>query len=443
MMFDTIVALATAPIKSALMIVRLSGDDALAIASRLFSKTITKEKKNGIHYGHIIIDNQIIDEVVVLVFIAPHSFTGENCVEIICHGSPLIANRIIEATLAYGARNATAGEFSSRAYLNRRIDLVQAEAINDIINATTIESQRLAMLSLHGEASKLVKPLKKQIADIVSLIEVNIDYPEYEDIEKVNRQKIIKNTNTIHNQLLKLIDQGRQGKIIKEGINLAIIGKPNVGKSSLLNALIKEDKAIVTEYAGTTRDIVEGDINLNGVVLHLFDTAGIHDAPDIIEEIGIKKSKKTIEKADLVIVVLDATTNITEEDRKILEITEQKKRIIVYNKADISKEKQAGQLYISALTKDITALETEIIRIFGIDQASYIRPSLNNARQLGLLKQIDNSIMVAKTNTLQGASLDVISASLQEAYYLISRLLGEEANSDIQTEIFKRFCVGK
>lgn len=442
-MFDTIVALATAPIKSALAIVRLSGEESLAIASKIFTKDLN-DAPAGNHFGRIVSNGELIDEAVALVFRKPHSFTGENAVEFITHGSPLIAQQVIEACLANGARLATRGEFSSRSLLNGKRDLIQIEAVNDIINATTNESKRLALLSLDGSSSALINPIKTAIADILSLIEVNIDYPEYEDLEPIDRKKIINHISDIRAAINKLVAQGQQGRIIKEGLNLAIVGKPNVGKSSLLNALLKEDKAIVTEIAGTTRDVVEGDINLHGLVLHLSDTAGIREGLDMIEKMGIMKSRKAIEKADVVIVVLDASKELDAEDTAILEMTKNSKRIIVYNKSDLKPIRpNDGKLYISALLKDIVGLEKALISLFGIEEESYLRPSLNNARQLGLLQNIDRSLQTAWQDANDGLSFDLVSASLQEAYYDTLKLLGLDSSADLSDEIFSRFCVGK
>ncbi len=442
-MFDTIVALATPPIKSALAIVRLSGDDSLEIASKIFSHDLTKLDRPGHLFGRITHNDKLIDEVVALVFLKPHSFTGEHSVEFITHGSPLIAEQVIQACLANGARLATQGEYTSRAYMNGKMDLVQAEAINDVINAVTNESKRLALLSLTGASSALIDPIRVAIADILSLIEVNIDYPEYEDLEPIDRPKMIGGIIEIQKRLETLVREGHQGQIIKEGLNLTIVGKPNVGKSSLLNALLKEDKAIVTEIAGTTRDVVEGDINLNGLVLHLSDTAGIRESLDAIEKMGIVKSFKAIDNADLVIVVLDATSQLDEEDQKILALTENSKRIIVYNKSDLKQKTDDGKLYVSALTKDIKALEIAILKLFEIEEESYLRPSLNNARQIGLLQNVQRSIEVALNDAIVGASFDIVSASLQEAYSDVLKILGLEANIDLAQEIFSRFCVGK
>ena len=276
-MFETIVALATPPIKSALAVIRVSGDDCFNIVSKCFSKDLNKINKRDVLHGFIIDKGQKIDDVILVAYKGPKSFTGEDTIEIISHGSMVIVNQIIEAIIKGGAKLAERGEFSSRAFMHKKIDLVQAEAINDIINASTIEAKNLSMLSLDGQTSEKIEPLKKRIADVISLIEVNIDYPEYEDIEEANKSTIISLVDELVPQINLLIDEGEKAKIINDGINVAIVGKPNVGKSTLLNAFLNEEKAIVTDIAGTTRDIVEGEFNLNGITLRLMDTAGIRN----------------------------------------------------------------------------------------------------------------------------------------------------------------------
>lgn len=442
-MLDTIVAVATAPIKSALAIIRVSGSDAFSLVSKIFTSDLTKVTKRTSFFGKIRTNGKNIDEVVLLAYKGPQSFTGEDVVEIITHGSPLITNEIIEILLGLGARIALNGEFSARAYANNKIDLIQAEAINDMINATTKEAKNLALLSLSGEASAIIQPIKEKIADILSLIEVNIDYPEYEDIEQANKEMIISAIDKINLDIAKLINEGNQGKIIKEGINVAIVGKPNVGKSSLLNAFLQEEKAIVTDIAGTTRDIVEGSVNVKGITLHLFDTAGIRESQDRVEKIGIHKAKKTIEDADLVLLVLDASGKLTKEDEDLLEMTKDKKRLIVHNKADLKLDDKKDAIYVSAIQKDVSVLEEKIISLFGIEEKSYFRPSLNNARQLGLLEKVREYLKLAKRDAEEDLPVDLISVNLHGAYNAILEILGEHNDSDLTDEIFSRFCVGK
>jgi len=439
-MFKTIVALATPPLKSALAIIRVSGNDAFNIVSKIFSKDISLIEKRTTLIGKIVKNNEIIDDVVLIAYKGPKSFTGEDLVEIICHGSMLIVNQIIEALLSEGARMATNGEYSSRAFLHKKIDLIQAEAINDLINATTKESKNISMMSLEGRVSEQITPLKTKIADILSLIEVNIDFPEYEDIEVANKEMIISSVDDIVLKLEPLLNNAKKAKIIKDGIKVAIVGKPNVGKSSLLNALLGEEKAIVTEIAGTTRDIVEGDINLNGITLHLLDTAGIRDTKDSIENIGVGKSKKALEEAELVIVVLDGSQKIDGQDEEILELTKNLNRIIVYNKSDLNKSEQ---LSISAKNKDLKPLIDEIYKYLGLDKQSFKTPALNNTRQIGLLEKAKTSLLKARSDAANNLTVDLISVSLMEAYNNILEILGEINQNDLSKEIFSRFCVGK
>ena len=439
-MFETIVALATAPIKSALSIIRLSGDDVFDVVSKCFNKDLRDIKEKTILFGSVVSENVKIDEVVLLAYKGPKSFTGEDSVEIICHGSPLIAKQIIEACIKNGARMATNGEFSSRAYMHNKIDLVQAEAINDVINATTKEAKNLSLLSLDGKTSELVRPIKTRVADLLSLIEVNIDYPEYEDIEVANKDKVVALADELIPQINVLVEDGQKAKIINEGVKVALVGKPNVGKSSLLNAFLGEDRAIVTDIAGTTRDVVEGHVNDDGVVLHLYDTAGIRESEDKIESIGIEKSKKTIKEADIVVVLLDSSNELDEEDKQILEYTKEHDPIVVYNKDDNNK---SNQLSISALNNQIRPLIDVIKERIGIDEKSFSKPALNNARQLGLLCKAKESLLKAKEDALNDLTIDLISTSLFDAYTSILEILGEANQIDLAKEIFSRFCVGK
>ena len=437
-MFETIVALATPAAKSALAIIRMSGDDCFKVVSNVFTKDLTNVKEKGIHYGFIKDGEKKIDQVVLLTYVAPHSFTGENSVEIISHGSILIVNQIIAILLKNGARMATNGEFSSRAFLNGKIDLVQAEAINDIINATTAEAKDLSMVSLSGETSKVFYPIKDKIGEILSHIEVNIDYPEYEDIEVTSKEEILEKCTEIIGNIEELIKDGEKNRIYHEGVNIAIVGKPNVGKSSILNALIKEDKAIVTSIAGTTRDVVEGEFNLAGVPIRLFDTAGIRDSEDIIEQIGIDKAKKAVKNADLVLFVVDETGF----DNELYELIKNQKHIIVNNKADIIGKKEDGNLYISAKNNDMSALLNKIKEELNIGDI-VIKPTFNNTRQLGILKQMVFYLKNAIEDTKANQPIDLVSVSIMAAYNCSLDLLGQNNKNDLTDEIFSRFCVGK
>ena len=440
---DTIVALATPPTKSALAIIRLSGTQAFSMFSSIFSKDLTLEKDRGVHLGTITYQHEMIDQAIVIQYIEPKSFTGENLLEIIIHGSPLIAQQLIEVLITKGARSANPGEFSSRAYLNQKMDLVQAEAIHDVIQATTIEAKRLSLLSLTGKTSEKLNPIRQSIADILSLIEVNIDYPEYQDIEQASKEKIIRDCSDIVSQLNTLIIEGEKGRLIKEGIKVAIIGKPNVGKSSLLNALINEEKAIVTDIAGTTRDVVEAELNLQGVVLKILDTAGIRQTENMIEAIGIRKSIETVQQADLVIYVLDATNPSKFDNEELNTILQDKPVIEAYNKSDLLENHKGEKLYIAAKTKDIQPLLNAMIQRLGIQEANYYTPSFNNTRQLASLKQIREYLQKAIEDAKQNLTTDLLSSSLQLAYQEIIRLLGLEGKMNLEGEIFSRFCVGK
>jgi tRNA modification GTPase len=442
-MLDTIVALATPPLKGALAIIRISGDRSLEIIESIFTRKINESHK--VYYGYIVNSSkEKVDEVMVTYFKGPKSFTGEDVIEISCHGSMLIANEIIELILSKGARLATRGEFSSRAFYNGRIDLVQAESINELINAESKEAKKLQLYSLTGETSKLVSPIQTVLADILSLIEVNIDYPEYEDIEVETNEKLLTKIDPLINQIDKLIKDGESSKLVNDGISVAIVGRPNVGKSSLLNALIKQDKAIVTNIPGTTRDVVEGKIRLNGLTLNLLDTAGIRDASNEVEKIGIEKSKVSIENADLVLLVLEAN-KFTSEDQELLDLTENKKRIIVYNKKELISinDYKEGEVYISALNKDTKALEEAISKLFNLSELDNITPALCSSRELGLLLKVKENLLKAKEEAQCGIALDLIAIFLKAAYDATKEILGQEITVDLEQEIFSRFCLGK
>ena len=441
-MFETIVALATPPLRSALAIVRLSGDDCFFIVSKFFTKDVTKVEKNTIYHGFIKDEEELIDEVVLLAYKGPRSFTGEDSVEIMCHGSPLIFNRIIKVALKNGARLATNGEYSSRAYAHGKLNLMQAESINDLINAETEESKKLSLMALKGDTAKLIEPLKKSLGDILSLIEVNIDYPEYLDIEEANNEKIVEICKENIEYIKKLIKDGVKGNIIKDGINVAIVGKPNVGKSSILNALLNENKAIVTDVKGTTRDIVEGKINLNGVLINLFDTAGIRESSDEVESIGIKKSISKLRDSDIVLCVFDSQ-EYDEEDKEITKLVEGKNTIFVYNKKDLVQNNLDDKLYVSALNKDVEPLKKAIIEKLGLSKENYDNPSIANTREIGILENIKTILEQVLMDVKSEIPIDLINSELKEAYLKTLSITGEDNDFDIAKEIFSRFCVGK
>lgn len=435
---ETIVALASAPMKSALSIIRLSGDDCFQVVSKVFSKDLTNCKKREVHFGFIKDGVKNIDQVVLITYVAPHSFTGENSVEIMCHGSMLIVNQIITILIQKGARMAVNGEFSSRAYLNGKIDLIQAEGINDMINSTSEEAKEMSMYALSGETSKIFLPIREKIGELLAKIEVNIDYPEYEDIAEISKTEVISVCSQIKADLADLINTGERNRVYLDGVKVAIVGKPNVGKSSLLNALINEEKAIVTDIAGTTRDVVEGKFNLNGVPVYLYDTAGLHESDDKIEQIGINKAKEIINKSDLVLFVVDETGI----DNQLFDLIKDKKHLIVFNKSDILKVQDGHSIYVSAIKHDIKPLLDGMIKMLELDEVS-VRPSFTNARQIGLLKQIVSHIDIAIRDAKADEPSDLISASLMIAYNFSLDLLGESNKNDLTNEIFSRFCVGK
>lgn len=442
-MNETIVALATPPFKSALAVIRVSGDDSFDIVSKIFTKDITKISKRTSFIGKIIDDKEVVDEVVIIAYKSPNSFTGEDLVEIMCHGSNLISGQIIELIISKGARYAINGEFSSRAFLHNKLDLIQAEAINDVINATSKEAKKLSLLSLDGSTSSLLYPIKTKLADLMSLIEVNIDYPEYEDIEVAGKEQVDETASSLISLIEDLLKQGEKGKIVKDGLKVAIVGRPNVGKSSLLNALLNEEKAIVSEIEGTTRDIVEGDVNINGLTLHLLDTAGIRESENKIEDIGIKKAKDSISLSEFVLVIIDAYIGITKEDEEIIDLVKDKDHLIIYNKSDLITDKDDDKLYISAINKDINILINKIKEYFSLDEKVYVTPSFNNVRQIGLLKSIKENLIKARSDANNDVPLDLVEVSLLSAYKNILDLLGEDNKIDLSKEIFSRFCVGK
>ena len=439
-MLETIVALATPPIRSALAIIRFSGENCFEIVSQFFSKQINITKSTIMH-GFVVDGDAKIDEVVLLAYKGPRSFTGEDSVEIICHGSPVIFNQIIELALKNGARLATGGEYTSRAFMNNKLDLIQAESINDLINAETKEAKNIALMSLDGSTSKLISPIKEDIGYLLSLIEVNIDYPEYEDLEEANIEKIKEITNKNIKYITSLIANGSKGRIIKDGINIAIVGKPNVGKSSILNALLNEDKAIVSSYKGTTRDVVEGKFVLNGILINLYDTAGIRESNDYVEGIGITKSIDKLNKADIVIAVFDSM-DLDEEDKKILDLVKNKDVIIVYNKSDIN-DYNSDYIVTSAINKDVESLKQAILKKLNLNNENYVNPSISSTRELGILKNIKEMMVKVLNDASNGVSIDLLSADIKDIYLSILSLTGEDHDFDIAKEIFSRFCVGK
>jgi tRNA modification GTPase len=440
---DTIVALATPPLKSALAIVRLSGTNAISLVQSVFSKSLHTDQPQSMHTGWILNGEERIDQVVVLVYHSPHSFTGEDSVEIMTHGSPLITQQVIQLCVAKGARLAQKGEFSSRAYLNQKIDLIQAEAIYDVIEAQTPEAKKLSLFALGGQLSQDLSPIRVELANLLSLIEVNIDYPEYEDIEHITLTKVIDACSSLDETINRLMERGEKGRLINEGVKVAIVGRPNVGKSSLLNALVHEEKAIVTDIEGTTRDVVEAQFNLHGIPMKILDTAGIRQSEDRVESIGIERSVKAVSQADLVLYVLDASNPNEMDHPTLLNMLKEKQTIKVYNKQDLTSTQYTDGVLVSAKDNTIQPLLDAMQKVLGVEPVHYQQPNLTNARQLGVLQTVQRHILQAKEDAMSQQTMDILSSSLQLAYEAMLGLLGLEGKVDLSEEIFSRFCVGK
>lgn len=441
MMNDTIAAIATANATGAVSIIRISGEEAILIASELINKDLSKKEGYTITFGTVQEDNEVVDEVLVSIFRTPKSYTGEDVVEIGCHGGLFITRKILSLCLGKGARLARRGEFTERAFLNGKMDLSQAEGVNDLINATDEVNAKSAMHSLKGSVSKILKPLEEDLTQIISNIEVNIDYPEYDDVHQLTEDEILPKAKTWLKDIQKLIDEAKKAVNIREGIDTVILGRPNVGKSSLLNALLEEDKAIVTDIAGTTRDIVEGTVRLDGITLNLIDTAGIHESNDIVEKIGIDKSLQALEKAELVIVVIDGSEALTDEDHKLLEMTKNKNRIVVYNKND--KAIQHDGISISAINGDVEALTNAIKEKYEKELYLASSDTLNNERQIGLAIQAEQSMKNAIRTLEDGMELDLVTIDLENAWISLKEITGKAGKEDLLDEIFSRFCLGK
>ena len=448
-MEDTIVAISTSVGEGAISIIRLSGHDALNIASKVFTKDLTKVDSHTIHYGFITSNNEKIDEVLVSVMKAPKTFTREDIVEINCHGGIATTNKVLEVLLENGARLAEPGEFTKRAFLNGRIDLLEAEATMDLISSKAESARKISINTLTGETSNLIKNLRSELVKIISNIEVNIDYPEYEDIEVLTNESILPNIKKFKEKLEEIIKKSEDSKVIKEGIRVGIIGRPNVGKSSLLNSLLEEEKAIVTDVPGTTRDIVEGSLIVSGIPLNIIDTAGIRKTEDTVEKIGVEKSLKIIDTSDLLIYILNNNEEITEEEKEILEKTKNKKRIIVVNKIDLKTKlnKKLLDSYIEISVKEnigIDEIKDEIKRLFNIGEISTNDMTyLSNARSIALLKKSLNNINDAINEINNNNPIDIVELSLKESWNNLGEVIGETYTDELLDELFSRFCLGK
>lgn len=449
MIFDTIVGIATLRGISALNVIRVSGSDAIQLVNRLFvGKDLDQQPSHTVSYGHLIDDGVIIDEVLVSIFREPKSFTAENVVEISTHGGYLIAEKVIEALIKLGCRMAEPGEFTKRAYLNGRIDLTQAESIMDMVNAKTMTQLQIANQGLNGQVKELINDLQSDLLSLIAKIEVNIDYPEYDDAVVMTNEIIIPETKTIIDKINQILIKSDTGKVIREGIKTVIVGRPNVGKSSLLNTLLREDKAIVTEISGTTRDLIEGELNLGGILLKLIDTAGIRTTDDIVEKIGIDRAKKALSEADLVLLVLDQSQKLTDADKELIELTSDKTRIIVGNKTDLGSLvdiQNENIIKVSAKNKTgIDLLENEVKRLF-VDEVliGNNETMLSNARHIGKLKEANQNLKDALSSAQINYPVDMVEIDLRKAWESLGEITGESGTEILISTLFSKFCLGK
>lgn len=456
--FDTIAAISTPPGEGAISIVRMSGEEAVSIAQKVFSgKDLTQAKSHTINYGHIVDPktHEEIDEVMVSLMLAPKTFTREDVVEINCHGGIVATNRILQLLLVNGARLAEPGEFTKRAFLHGRIDLTQAESVMDLIRAKTDRSMKIALNQLDGNLSHLIDSLRKDILDVLAQVEVNIDYPEYDDVEEMTTKLLKEKAIEIKQRIEQLLKTASQGKIMREGLATALVGRPNVGKSSLLNHLLHEDKAIVTDVAGTTRDVIEEYVNVSGVPLKLIDTAGIRETDDKVEKIGVERSKKAIEQSDLVLLVLNAAESLTKEDLELIRLTNDKKRIIILNKTDLEEKLDRKELaeisenapvYVTSILKNegVEALEEAISKLFfnGIEN-SQSTVMVTNARHIALLKKAQNSLDSVLEGISSGMPVDLVQIDMTEAWNLLGEITGESYEDELLDQLFSQFCLGK
>lgn len=450
-MTDTIAAIATAVGTSAVNIIKISGPDAISIVNKIFTKDLTKLSSNTINYGYIKNNGETIDEVLVSIFRNPNSSTGEDVIEINSHGGIAVTNKILEILLTNGCRLAEPGEYLKRAFLNGKKDLLEAESISDLINAKTESFRKMSTKGLTGELSSLVKKLREKLLNIIANIEVNIDYPEYEDAIVYTNELLEKSIIEIKEELQKIVNESEKGSLIKNGLNVGIIGKPNVGKSSLLNKLINEDKAIVTDIEGTTRDIVEGTFVLNGIIINLIDTAGIRETDNIVEKIGVEKSKNIIEKSNMVIALFDGSREFDKEDKEILKEIKGKKAIILINKVDLPQKLDKSEIKdfetIEISVKDnkgINSLIEKIKKLFNLNEIetgdfTY----LSNARQISIIKEALALSEEIKSQNEKNTPVDLIQIDIQKLWEKLGELTGDTYKDELLDEIFSKFCLGK
>ena len=458
--FDTIAAISTAPGEGAIGIVRISGDLAISIASSIYqcgTKQLEEQKTHTIHYGHIVDpkSGEVYDEVMVSVLRAPKTFTREDIVEINCHGGIVAINRVLQLALRMGARLAEPGEFTKRAFLNGRIDLSQAEAVMDLIRAKTDKSMQLAMRQLDGQLSHLIQNLRQEILNTLAQVEVNIDYPEYDDVEEMTLQLLREKTQQVLQGIRALLNTASQGKILRDGLKTAIVGRPNVGKSSLLNVLLREEKAIVTDIAGTTRDTIEEYVNVRGVPLQLIDTAGIRETDDVVEKIGVERSRKALKEADFVLLLLNQSETLQEEDIRLLETTKGMKRIILFNKTDLPSKLSTEDIAPYAQEEEIVT--TSMLNKEGIDQleekiAGYFFQGqmnerdatyLSNTRHIALLEKAEQALVEVQNGIEMEMPVDLIQIDFTRAWDLLGEITGDSVQDELLTQLFSQFCLGK
>lgn len=448
MIFDTIAAVSTAFGTAAISVIRISGSEAIESFDRIFKgKDLNRVESHTVHYGHVIDeDGSSIDEVMVSVFKAPRSFTAEDVVEVSTHGGLLVTQNVLERILSTGIRLANPGEFSERAFLNGRIDLVEAESIMDVIEAKSEQALKIAGLGLRKETSKLIRGLKDKVLEIIAGIEVHIDYPEYDDAIVMTREIIEPKTRALLVEIENLLKGSKKNRMIRDGVKTVIIGKPNVGKSSLLNALLDEDKAIVTDIAGTTRDTIEAYYNIQGVVLKLIDTAGIRDSKDMIEQMGVMRSKRALEEAELVLLVLDQSRELTKEDLDLIARTEHKRRLIIGNKSDLKRVMSMSDVvWISSRAKTgIEDLERAILKTLSLeDIESREFNYLANVRHIGKVEEAKRSLESVLTSIDRQMPVDMLSVDLRAAWQSLGEILGEHDPDRLLDDMFSRFCLGK
>ncbi|CAC5485083.1 TPA: tRNA uridine-5-carboxymethylaminomethyl(34) synthesis GTPase MnmE [Staphylococcus aureus] len=456
---DTITSISTPMGEGAIGIVRLSGPQAVEIADKLYKgkHLLNDVPSHTINYGHIIDpeSKEVVEEVMVSVLRAPKTFTREDIIEINCHGGILTINRVLELTMTHGARMAEPGEFTKRAFLNGRIDLSQAEAVMDFIRSKTDRASKVAMNQIEGRLSDLIKKQRQSILEILAQVEVNIDYPEYDDVEDATTEFLLERSKEIKQEINRLLDTGAQGKIMREGLSTVIVGKPNVGKSSMLNNLIQDNKAIVTEVAGTTRDVLEEYVNVRGVPLRLVDTAGIRETEDIVEKIGVERSRKALSQADLILFVLNNNEALTQEDYTLYEVVKNEDVIVIVNKMDLEQNIDIDE--VKKMIGDTPLIQTSMLKQEGIDELEIQIRDLffggevqnqdmtyvSNSRHISLLKQARQTIQDAIDAAESGVPMDMVQIDLTRTWEILGEIIGETASDELIDQLFSQFCLGK